>query len=348
MIGALLHVTNGDAAAELLRDSGLPGEVAVSADVLHEGPCPAGVAPERWRKVRARYLAESGYGDYDECLAQLTAWDHEVERLAEFEEVVLWFEHDLFDQLLLIRLLDLFATLPASRTRISLLSVGTFPGVERFVGLGQLTPGHLASLFPHRGPLTPEQTALARAAWKAFRSPDPRAIEELLRGSSPDALGLSSLPHLAGALERHLEEFPSVRDGLSRTERQALAAVAAGAGSFLEVFRAIQGAEERAYLGDLPFHRQLRELARGPRPLLRLEPNPGGSLRNLRLQVTPTGRAVLFGEDDWVRIQGIDRWLGGVHLQGAESPWRWDPESRRLVGGPVPRRALGVRAGTGD
>src|SRR3954451_1322375 len=50
-----LHVTNGDSAAETLRQSGLGGIVSVTADVLHEGPTPSGLAPERWRKVRARY-----------------------------------------------------------------------------------------------------------------------------------------------------------------------------------------------------------------------------------------------------------------------------------------------------
>ena len=41
-------------------------------------PAPA-LSPERWRRMRARYLAEQGYDGYDECLARLTAWDREVE-----------------------------------------------------------------------------------------------------------------------------------------------------------------------------------------------------------------------------------------------------------------------------
>src|SRR5690349_5845517 len=68
----MLLVLNGDAAADQLRRSGVQGEITLSADVLHEGPAPAGLLPERWRKVRARYLAECGYGDYDRCLADLT------------------------------------------------------------------------------------------------------------------------------------------------------------------------------------------------------------------------------------------------------------------------------------
>ena len=47
----------------------------------------------------------------------------------------------------------------------------------------------------------------------------------------------------------------------------------------------------------------------------------------------PTGREVLAGQDDWVRIRGIDRWLGGVHLHGPEAAWRWDAAAGRLASG---------------
>ena len=38
--------------------------------------------------------------------------------------------------------------------------------------------------------------------------------------------------------------------------------------------------------------------------------------------LTDVGRKLLDGQADWVRLNGIDRWLGGVHLQGAEAAWR--------------------------
>ncbi|HTG33144.1 MAG TPA: DUF1835 domain-containing protein [Thermoanaerobaculia bacterium] len=323
----VLHVTNGDVAAGTIRVSGVAGErgeVAVTADLLHEGPAPGGLPPERWRKVRARYLAESGYDDYDSCLARLTRWDRTLEDYPSYDEVVLWFEHDLFDQLLLIRALDFFAGRSLDGTELSLICVGEFPGIEPFHGLGQLTPQQMATLLPRRQRVDEEQKLLARDAWRAFRAPDPTALVAIFgRDTSP-------LPFLAGALRRHLEEFPAVANGLSRSERQILSAVAAGAGTFEEVFRATQAMEERVYMGDSSFERILRELAAPPRPLLRLEPGAQGTLRSLRVALTASGRGVLEGRDDWVRSRGIDRWLGGVHLQGAEAAWRWDTETKRL------------------
>jgi len=320
-----LHVTNGDVAAELIRLAGVSGEVTVTADVLHEGPAPSGLPPERWRKVRARYLAESGYDDYDSCLAALTRWDRTLEDYRSYEEVILWFEHDLFDQLLLIRVLDGFAGRNLGGTELSLICIGDFPGVMPFHGLGQLSPRQMASLLDRRQRINEGQKLLARDAWRAFCAPEPGGLEALLHRD------LSPLPFLAGALRRHLEEFPGVSGGLSRSERQALRGLAEGASTFEELFGATQGMEERVFMGDASFLRLLRELGAPPRPLLRLEPAPNGSVRGQRLSLNATGRAVLEGRDDWVRIHGVDRWLGGVHLQGSETAWRWDADSGRLV-----------------
>ncbi len=329
----MLHVTNGDVAAEGIRLSGVVGEggeVTVTADLLHEGPTPGGLPPERWRKVRARYLAESGYDDYDSCLARLTLWDHTLEDYESYDEVVLWFEHDLFDQLLLIRALDTFAGRgigSTGGTELSLICVGELPGVVPFHGLGQLTPQQMATLLPRRQRVDEARKLLARGAWRAFCAADPTGLVALLgRDTSP-------LPFLAGALRRHLEEFPAVANGLSRSERQILRAASEepqGTTTFEEAFRATQAMEERVYMGDASFHRVLRDLASPPRPLLRLEPGSQGTLRSLRISLTASGREVLEGRDDWVRSRGIDRWLGGVHLQGAEAAWRWDAETERL------------------
>jgi hypothetical protein len=49
------------------------------------------------------------------------------------------------------------------------------------------------------------------------------------------------------------------------------------------------------------------------------------------LAITQAGRAVLAGEADVVKLNGIDRWLGGVHLIGAEAAWRWDTRRLALV-----------------
>jgi hypothetical protein len=337
----MLHVLNGDAAAEGLRAAGIPGAVTLAADLLYEGPVPGAASPERWRRERARFLAASGYDGYDECLAKLTAWDRALEDFHSHDEVVLWFEHDLFDQLHLCRLLSWFAARDAGLTDLSLVQAGDY--------LGRLPPQQLAGLLEARQPVTDAQKRLARVAWAAFCGPEPARIEallrsEALRGSAPP------LPYLAAALRRHLEEFPGLADGLSRSERQALAAVVQEPLPFVTLFAAAQRVEERIFMTDLSLLRRLQELASGPRPLLRLDSPPASlstparprSSRNPLIAITHAGLRVLAGQEDWIAIRGgIDLWLGGVHLHGREASWRWDRESRRLFhletpGSPAP------------
>ena len=97
---ATLHITNGDSVE--LRDTGLPDEVLTWKDVLHEGPVPAGLTLEEMRSIRAYFLAEVSGQPESELLRGLEQRDQTLARFAEFEEVVLWFEHDLYDQLQLI------------------------------------------------------------------------------------------------------------------------------------------------------------------------------------------------------------------------------------------------------
>jgi hypothetical protein len=47
--------------------------------------------------------------------------------------------------------------------------------------------------------------------------------------------------------------------------------------------------------------------------------------------VTHHGAAAIAGKEDFVRRNGIDLWLGGIHPAGKEATWRWDEEHRELL-----------------
>ncbi len=48
-----------------------------------------------------------------------------------------------------------------------------------------------------------------------------------------------------------------------------------------------------------------------------------------RAGLTEKGREILRGAADRVELNGIDRWLGGTHLNG-EGAWRWDESAGEL------------------
>lgn len=300
----MLHVTNGRSVS--IPDSGLGGEVIYWDDVLHEGPVPH-LPLEELSELRAHFIAD-GYGrSYDEVSAGFEQRDNALRAFNDHDELVLWFEHDLYDQLQLLQILAWLST--ANRaTPVSLIQTDTY--------LGHMTPDELRGLFPSRQPVTEEQFGLAAAAWRAFTAPEPSALIELHQS------GASALPHLRASLRRLFEQYPSVRNGLSRTEQQILQVVSNGASTMGAAFRADQQLEEPRFMGDDTYARHLRGLGACRNPLLDVDEH--GTLMKITLRLTTTGRNVLAERADHVALNGIDRWLGGVHLSGDDRVWRWN------------------------
>ncbi|HKO98787.1 MAG TPA: hypothetical protein VJU86_17440 [Pyrinomonadaceae bacterium] len=48
-------------------------------------------------------------------------------------------------------------------------------------------------------------------------------------------------------------------------------------------------------------------------------------------EITELGAAVLADAQDFIQLNGIDLWLGGVHLDGANTVWRWDESRQRVI-----------------
>jgi hypothetical protein len=331
----MLHITNGETAAVRIRGAALEGTVLAWQDVLHEGPVPGNLSLDELSDVRARFIAEQGWGRLEDVRAEFNRRDATLAGFRRHDEVVLWFEHDLYDQLQLLQVLDWLAGQPWGGTVVSLLCIGEHPDVEPFHGLGQLDSGQITALFPARERVTAELLALAGAAWAAFRAPDPSALEAVLERDD-----LTLLAYLSAALTRHLEQFPSIENGLSRTEAAILDAVGSqGARAVGDIFMGAQMSEESAFMGDATFWTYLDRIVSAPHPLLRAPagewrpPRPGLSQADFAAQylaLTETGERVLRGEADHVALNGIDRWLGGVHLQGQNPRWRWDRAARCL------------------
>jgi hypothetical protein len=293
----MLHVTNGDVARALIERE-VDGHVLAWQDALHEGPVPGDLGAAELRRTRARFISDSGWAAYEETLAMLMTRDRAVGAAAH---LVLWFEHDLYDQL---QLLQILALAGGNGRAIELVQHDRF--------LGAMQPGEPGELFSRRALVSTEQLALAGRAWKAFTAPDPMEVQAVVDDEP------SALPFLAAALRRHLQQFPGLADGLGRTERQIVEAVAAGISSRDAVFAAVAAREEAPFMGDVVFRGYLERLA----PLVG---------RGDALALTAAGAAVLAGEADALDVLRGERWLGGARLNGRGSGWRWDDGLGRLV-----------------
>src|SRR5438093_10702862 len=148
-----LHVANGACTTNIIQAAAIPGRVSIWADPLYEGPVPGGLSDAELLDVRARYLAGPPPHPTADDVNDLQRWRDIIDSYDSYDELVLWYEHDLFDQLNLVQILSwIRGRLPAS-TNVSLVAIGSFPGRPTFKGLGELSPSELAPLLDVRQPI---------------------------------------------------------------------------------------------------------------------------------------------------------------------------------------------------
>lgn len=324
-----MHVRCGHDIERALREAGFAGDFNAHTNPYLQGP--VADAPD-WLDRRVRFIADAfgPYSGLDHAAVLAGCRDEERRLLAassDYARVVLWFEHDRYDQLALLRCLASFAEHGAP-PRLELVAASDFPGATRFLGLGQLPPEALRLLWERRAPVDAELLAYGTRVWSLFRAPDPRPLADLAVAGTPP------LPDLAAALERHLRELPSVRNGLSHTQEILLRALAehgpqrAGrlVGLVMHRYDSLPG------LGDLGYDLVLRELTHAPEPLVR---RSGGHAPKAwhedEIALTDVGRAVLDGARDWLELAAAERWVGGVRVAPGQHNWRWDERTRGVV-----------------
>jgi hypothetical protein len=295
------NIHNGDAVAGQARREGLPGEHIAFREALACGP------GTRDLETRAQFIAGSHGDNLLRVRNDMIEMNRTLDDAMDADEIVLWFEHDLFCLANLLSLLERFASCP----RLTL--------VWHPEPLSQV---ELYPLFDSRAAVTPRMLALARDAWAAYLSDDPRALNGFVRDENRD------FPFLRDGLTLHASRFPSTRNGLGSVEQRILDLITNGSRDFMTLFYDFDAAPPRFGLGDMEIIRVLRVLANLPVPLITMteENTPQKSL----LALTPAAENVLRGEVDYVSVNDPDYWLGGVHLT-RDNVWRWDESRREIV-----------------
>ncbi len=274
-----------------------------------------------------RFLASVGDQSFEGIHASFVKRNEQLLGCRSFDELVLFFEHDLYDQLQLLQILYLLGHEVSYTGRITMAEPPTY--------IGYCTPEDLRKAYESRIPVDEAGIDAATKYWEAFTSESPQKLGEMLRYETP------LLPHMHAAMLRLAEAFPNVDTGLSRTEHQILSLLAEGPKNAGILFQKNQEAEEAMFMGDWSFMLCLGTLCEGRQPLAQVVSNgvswPPGErpsyphILKLSFQLTPAGRDVLVGEMQRMNYIPIDRWIGGTHLSVAQT-WFWHPEEFRFVG----------------
>ncbi|WP_079415005.1 DUF1835 domain-containing protein [Paenibacillus ferrarius] len=322
----LLHIINGDAFGDKLRASGIDGDILVWRESLYEGPICMQMSDSVLLPIRAAYMNRR-HG-IPEMLFSTAAREQEeaLDNLStNVREVVLWFEHDLYDQLMLNYLLSRMYAMPSRAFQLFLLNIGEFPGIDLFYGLGQLTVDQIRSLHHKWEPVQEDQLRLAYKVWTAYSASEPLPLASLIEED------LSLFPFLKKALQANYDRYPSKLNGLNAIQQLILTLLAEAEVSILQLFHQISKSISGYGLGDLQFWSIIEDLRQCEFPLVQLiggghlprygDPLPPG-FENWRVGLTEWGILVLGCERDHLFLNGIDDWIGGVHLLGKEGIWR--------------------------
>lgn len=266
----MLHIVNGDTVGDKLKRGIVQGEVLVWREIYSAGPIFTDPAAEQNRLLRAEVLQGTMGIPAAEYLAGCAEQERRISGFRQYDEVVLWFEHDLFDQSMLAYLLHWFNGQNLGNTKLSLLCIGEFPGIERFHGLGQLTEAQLSTLPGTWRKIGRKELQLGSLLWEAYAAADPSELADLLAAKREELAG-GTLVFAYDAFMAHLSRLPSVENGLGIVEQTTLQAVASGMDTPLKLFRQVTDQLHRLGMGDTEYWKILRTLTAGKQPLLEIE-----------------------------------------------------------------------------
>lgn len=334
-----LHIRCGHDLQVSLKEAGFSGDYYVDIYPYLIGPVREGPG---CLEQRARHIVDC-YGnqfdpplEYEGQLRSLQDNERQLHDSSDYERVVLWFEHDVTDQLSMIHLLGHYAR-HRRPPRLEFVNIADFPGARRFTGLGELPPEALRMLWATRKPVSAAQLQLGLDAWRALANPNPRPLAAIMRSNAP------ALPLLARALHRHLRELPSTVNGLSLTEELALALMAKpppqwdGSVNLGKIFGTIHwDTDPLPGQGDLQVRDRVLNMEGASTRVFerRIGVGPDGKSRSPWtdiFEITDVGRAVLKGDRDFMSLMPPTRWVGGVEVGAGMPNWRWNDELRDAV-----------------
>ena len=305
-----LIITNGDSAASRISGFDSAAKIVPWRDVLHDGPVLKCQNLDEQSESRARFIADFANMDLASVLADFKARDAVLNNAAAYEKVELWFEHDLYDQLQLLQIVDhLNRHMPEQEVHL----------VQAEDFLCEISEDSFQTLPNCAVAVSDEQKRFASNLWQAFTNPEPHALIRFADEEAP-------LPFVPSAIKRLLAEFPDKKTGLPVSLYNALTLLHEGAATIGRLFRHMQEKEDAKFMGDLSFAHLLDGVAHAPSPLLlgsrgTLEKAGEGDAAayfGQQVELSPVGKEVMAGWVNHVRINGINRWIGGVHLRDTE------------------------------
>ncbi|HET8735233.1 MAG TPA: DUF1835 domain-containing protein [Pricia sp.] len=293
-MSSLLHITNGDHFTEKLKTLKLKGDIITWREMLCEGQTLTSVGSESFWKTRFEFLNKNYKVSKSWFIEKTLKEYRSLCNHKQQDEIVLWFDYDLFCQINMIAVLSWLKT-HRKYAHVSLVCSGKEDETKRMYNLHDLNDDQLRGLYKNKIELSQDDIEYADYVWQLYCSDNPIRLENLSDYSE------FQFDYLSGAIQAHLQRFPSIKNGLNAMENNILQLAVdkkpADRQSLLSHILLNQGA---LGFGDSQYERAIGRL----KPLF-------SSLKPVRL--TKKGKEILDHKTSYYScIQDNDVYLGGA------------------------------------
>ncbi|WP_108868350.1 DUF1835 domain-containing protein [Aquimarina aquimarini] len=211
-----LHITNGDSLTHRIQELNLvTGEIMTWREMLCEGPTEIKIETENSFKKRGGFLKKYYRIDSSSYKEKFVSQLKKLENVTSYDEIILWFEYDLFCHINMVAAISLLLRKGIKDTPIYLVCSGKIKHEKKLFGLCELSDLHLKDHYQSKVQLTIDDLELAAHIWTLYCESKPQKIAGQIKKNS-------SFEYLSICLRAHLQRFPNMLTGLNTLEHNIL------------------------------------------------------------------------------------------------------------------------------
>lgn len=319
LVEPLVHIASGgEMTGPILRRIFRSHVVVSLKDTLSFGPIRRGLSPDAWGHMRASFWLESPSDDQPERVQDWATLFRVVRAASGQTGFVIWLGQTVAEYLSMIWSVVVLRELGISDRRIFYVLVASDASTGDIPSLVGMDEKGLRTQWGRARAVSEAESDLIVRAWNAWSSADPHHLWQFAETRE------SAIPNLVDRVGRLRLHYPALPSGLDRISRNLLEICAAAGPDTPRVIAKLLDARYQGDPDEVPPQLALRRLMRfGDRrlahPLLHLEGDPQEPYTT-RLRLTEMAERVLAGDANHVDLNGIDEWIGGVHLAAPPGP----------------------------
>lgn len=331
---ASINILNGDSAAGSFKVAfrSKNDDMLIFRDVLSCGPVKEYINSDEWQLYREHFWSKVCADDvhsmktFSSMARDFYTHFHDIENRNQCK---LWLGTGLSDQLLLAFVVKLFEIFNFDYNKLNIYQFETYKNsnghVYQVQGIGLLNPEQIQKQAnPFK--LTADQIKYNLSVWEAYTQPIPELIIRLINENN------ETMPLLKKAISCLYNRFPKSSNGLTDWDESLLkGSLIEGPKAHMIIgFSMAAGMDGLDYCGDSYLYHRLKNLAKPSlnKPLLKINPM-NKSMKETQVGITEFGKLALENKVNVITENGIDDWIGGVHLS-SEANNIWLRENNNL------------------